>query len=350
MIEIGLLRRLPPGRAQPRGSKTKALTIGRDSGAGWSCVEYGRLRRCLRCTRVVEPPPSRLTALSAPSSTITSASSGIDSPPSTRERRPSHATARTKSAEIPSAARGCRPSVMSESNCPAPAENPSRSSLGSKTTGAVADEQRPRVHQVSLRRVGRLVAWSEADVPALDDHAGAAGSVRVKDLLVGHGAATDPEIAQRAIGIAKEEAADDRLVDLVPRAPDVEPLGAREVHYPGAGRTARVPDRVEGRHLAIGELVPPQQVLDPVRHRRGFSSPWGQHSVRPHLARPSAGAIAASQTDRRRFLPPNQTIGVHCGRRGGKSRGRAALGRRTRASARAGARGHGARSCLWGGR
>ena len=47
----------------------------RDAGAGWSWVEYGRLRRCPRWTSVVEPPPSRLIALSRPSSTITPASS-----------------------------------------------------------------------------------------------------------------------------------------------------------------------------------------------------------------------------------------------------------------------------------
>ena len=184
----------------------------------------------------------------------------------------------------------------------------------------------------------------------LDDDAGAAGSVRLGDRLVGHGAAVDPEIAQRPIRVAKEEAPDDRLVDLVPRAPDVEPLGQGKCTTRTRVDTPRVPDRVERRHAPVGERPSPEQVLDPVRHRRGFSSPWGQHSVRPHLARPSAGAIAASQTDRRRFLPPNQTIGVHCGRRGGKSRGGAALGRGTRASARAGARGHGARSCLRGGR
>ena len=89
-----------------RGSNASAVTTFRDAGAGWSCVEYGRLRRCPRWTSVVEPPPSRLIALSAPSRTITCASSSIDSPPSTFERRPSQATAVTHCSETPSAARG----------------------------------------------------------------------------------------------------------------------------------------------------------------------------------------------------------------------------------------------------
>jgi hypothetical protein len=47
-----------------------------------------------------------LIALSAPSSTITSASSRIDNPPSTFERRPSQASAISDSGEMASAARG----------------------------------------------------------------------------------------------------------------------------------------------------------------------------------------------------------------------------------------------------
>ena len=39
---------LGASEAQSCRSKTSALTIGRDSGSGWSCVEYGRLRRCRR--------------------------------------------------------------------------------------------------------------------------------------------------------------------------------------------------------------------------------------------------------------------------------------------------------------
>ena len=58
--------------------------------------------------------------------------------------------------------------------------------------------------------------------------------------------------------------------------PDVEPLGAREADHPsnrtnGAGAGPRT-----GSSPAVDELVPLQQVLDPFRHRRGFSSPPGE--------------------------------------------------------------------------
>src|SRR5690242_7380240 len=105
--EVGAARRfLGTYYVGVRRSKTSALTTGRDAGAGWSCVEYGRFSRCPRWTRVVEPPPSRLIALSTPRSTITPASSSIERPPSTFERRPSQASATSHSAETPRAARG----------------------------------------------------------------------------------------------------------------------------------------------------------------------------------------------------------------------------------------------------
>ena len=49
----------------------------------------------------MEPPPSRLIALSAPSSSIVSASSVSESPPPTFDRLPSQATATSDSLETP---------------------------------------------------------------------------------------------------------------------------------------------------------------------------------------------------------------------------------------------------------
>jgi hypothetical protein len=133
---------------------------------------------------------------------------------------------------------------------------------------AVANEQRTGVHEVAGRLRGRVLPCGDANCSTLDDYATAAGGIRREDRLVGNRPARDPELAERAVRVAHEEAADDRLVHLVLRTPDVEPLGAGEMHDPDPGGGARMPDRVQGRHAPVGELVPPEQVLDPVLRQR----------------------------------------------------------------------------------
>jgi hypothetical protein len=140
---------------------------------------------------------------------------------------------------------------------------------------AVADEQGAGVHEVAGRLREGVLPGGDADGSVLDDDAAAAGGIRREDRLVRDEAARDPELAERAVRVAHEEAADDRLVHLVLGTPDVEALRAWEVHDPDAGGRARMPHRVQGRHVPVGELVPPQQVFDPVpRHgRRAYASP-----------------------------------------------------------------------------
>ena len=74
---------------------------------------------------------------------MTSASSSIDSPASTPVRRPSQATATSASSATPSAARGWRSLVMSESNCSEPPLKPSWSAVGSKATAPPATSSGP---------------------------------------------------------------------------------------------------------------------------------------------------------------------------------------------------------------
>jgi len=53
---------------------------------------------------------------------------------------------------------------------------------------------------------------------------------------VRHGSSVDPELAERPIRVAQEEAGDDRFLDAVPPAPDVQPLGPGEVDDASARR------------------------------------------------------------------------------------------------------------------
>ena len=132
---------------------------------------------------------------------------------------------------------------------------------------AARDEQRPGLDEVSRRRRRRVLARDEVELLALDRHARPARGVRRRNRLVVHRATVDPELAERAIGVSHEEAADDRLVDVVRGAPDVQALRAGEVHHAHTRRRAWVPDGIERGHVTVGELVAPQQVLDPVSCR-----------------------------------------------------------------------------------
>ena len=118
--------------------------------------------------------------------------------------------------------------------------------------------------EIPCRRRRRLVAAEDTHAVVARDDAGAARPVRLGDRLVGDGAAVEPEIAERPVRVAEEEAPDHRLVDLVGGAPDVEPLGHGEVRDPDTGRRPRVARRVERGHAPVGERPSPEQVLDPV--------------------------------------------------------------------------------------
>jgi hypothetical protein len=61
-------------------------------------------------------------------------------------------------------------------------------------------------------------------------HAGSRRSPGIGYRLVGNGLASDPRVAQGAIGIAQEKAADDRFGMSVSGAPVIEPAGLGEVH------------------------------------------------------------------------------------------------------------------------
>jgi len=87
----------------------------------------------------------------------------------------------------------------------------------------------------------------------------------------------DPELAEWSIGIAEKEAADDRLVDAVGHAPDVQAARLGKVHDPGSRRRTWKPNAVDGRDVAVRERLPPEVVLDGGRRRH---SPRGDRSAR----------------------------------------------------------------------
>jgi hypothetical protein len=127
---------------------------------------------------------------------------------------------------------------------------------------AVADEKRPCVEEVTLGLGGELLARRETDALAVDGDAPAVQTVSPEDRLVRNRPAGGAEVAQGPVRVTKEEAADDRFVDPVRGTPDIEALRLREVHDPHASRGAWVARRVERRDADVGELRPPQQVLD----------------------------------------------------------------------------------------
>jgi hypothetical protein len=126
------------------------------------------------------------------------------------------------------------------------------------------DEQRSRLHEVAGRATRRGSSRHESDGAVVDDDAGAALSVRRGDGLVARRPAVDPELAERPVGVAQEEAADDGLLDPVPPAPHVQVLGAWEMDDANACRADRVPHRVHRRDLPVRERVPPEQILEAV--------------------------------------------------------------------------------------
>jgi hypothetical protein len=100
-----------------------------------------------------------------------------------------------------------------------------------------------------------------------DHHAGPRRRVGGYDRLARDRAATDPELAERPVRVPHEEPADDRLVDVVRRAPDVEPFRLGEVGGADAGGRTRVAHGIDRGRVAVGERLPPEEVLDPVHPR-----------------------------------------------------------------------------------
>ncbi len=128
--------------------------------------------------------------------------------------------------------------------------------------GAVSDEQRSRLYDVTGGVAGHLVERPQPDLVVDDRDARTPRSEGLGHGLVLHASAVDHQLAERPVRVAEEETADDRLVDAVRHAPDVEPLRLGKVHdaYP-RGR-ARMPDRVHGGLDSTGQPSPREQVLD----------------------------------------------------------------------------------------
>ena len=96
-------------------------------------------------------------------------------PASTPGERPSQQTATARRRRHRARSVGS-PMVMSESNCPAPVEKPSRMASSSTTRAPVVHQHQARLDQVSGRVGGQLAARRQADtVPSTWTHACAAG-------------------------------------------------------------------------------------------------------------------------------------------------------------------------------
>ena len=122
---------------------------------------------------------------------------------------------------------------MSESNWPAPAENPSRSDSASKHHQALVHEQRPGLEQIPRRGRGRGRALARTR-PSAPLAAGRHDAARLGpyDPAIGScgaGAPVEPDLAERPVRVTQEEAADDCLVDAARDAPDVQMLRLREM-------------------------------------------------------------------------------------------------------------------------
>jgi hypothetical protein len=146
---------------------------------------------------VAEPPPSRLMASSAPKEIMSRASSPRLSPPSTPDRRPSQQTASSSVSFRPKAQRGCRPTVMSESNWPAPAEKPSLSCPVDQRA-SLRNEQGPCLDQVARWIVGGLLPPGDSDA-AVDLHAPVPARLRRRDgFVLGQGLRRGPGDRERS--------------------------------------------------------------------------------------------------------------------------------------------------------
>ena len=158
-----------------------------------------------------------------PSAASSRASSSSVSPASRRER-PSQATASRRPGASPSAARGWRPSVMSESNCAWPAEKPSGSSARVKHGAPSRTSSGPACSRSPRGCGGELVALRDPHPPAVDVHARAQLAPRRGERHVAARHPARAQLAERDATGAHEEAADERLLDAARGAPRLEPL------------------------------------------------------------------------------------------------------------------------------
>jgi hypothetical protein len=134
---------------------------------------------------------------------------------------------------------------MSESNCPAPAERPSRSFVDADA--AIGDEPGPGLDQVTGGVARDLLPWRKCQTAAgVDVNAAACRPERRRDRLVRDQVAFDPHLAERSPWIANEEAGHDRLWSVVLGTPAVEPLRLVEAGHPHARLVPRMGDEVDG--------------------------------------------------------------------------------------------------------
>ena len=229
------------------------METGRPPDSGRSHAERGRLRSRPPLTSDVEPPPSRFIAALQPSETISSASSSSVSPESWRER-PSQATANIRPSARPSAARGWRPSVMSESNCDSPALKPSASSRAREDDRAVAHQQRPRLQQVARRLRGDLAARPDRRDAAAHVHARAHAVPRRVERHETARDAARAHLTEREPVRPHEEAADERLVVAAGGAPRLQARLGAQHRDAQLGRRGVVAGDVHHRPGAVGQL------------------------------------------------------------------------------------------------
>ena len=125
---------------------------------------------------------------------------------------------------------------------------------------AAGHEQRPGLQEVACGLRGRLGARADLHPAVRDDDARPPLRVRVGHPLVRSLASVGPDVPERAVRVAHEEPADDRLVHAGRPAPHVEALGLGEEHDTCARRG--VPRRVDRGHETVPELVAPEQIRD----------------------------------------------------------------------------------------
>src|SRR6476659_5842137 len=131
----------------------------------------------------------------------------------------------------------------------------------------VSDEQRAGLQQVALRPRRGRGTLTQTHHPVVDDDSTSRWPKRPGYRLMARRPSVDPQLAQRPVRIAQEEAADHRLFDAVRHAPDVQPLRARKMQYANGCRRARIAHAAHRRHVPIRTRLPPEEILEPVGHR-----------------------------------------------------------------------------------
>ena len=225
------------------------MTTGRDSGAGWSWFEYGRLSRCPRCTSVAEPPPSRLIASRAPNE-ISSRASSAEVQPGVDARAAAVAADRQQLV-LADAQRAARVAADGDVGVELRrAGGEALAILAVDQRAPVADEQRAGLDEVAGRvGAGARPRGREPDV-AVDVHAGARAAPRRGDGSCST-RAVQPHLAQRPVRVAQEEAGDDRLGVASAAHQWSSRVGSANSSTETRVVAQRVPDEVDGGLLAV---------------------------------------------------------------------------------------------------